>query len=167
MEPSIFQKANGDLVMIFRDNESATQTAAERRVRASVSHDYGLTWSDPVATNLYDSKSKQCAGNLPDGTAFIVNNPVQSETRSPLVIHLSKDGETFSQSYLLRTGYTKDDDATGGIQKRSGSAGSGYCYPKAMVHGDYLYVSYSTNKEDVEYTRIPLSSIQLNDPSAR
>ena len=36
-----------------------------------------------------------------------------------------------------------------------------------MVHGDYLYVSYSTNKEDVEYTRIPLSSTQLNDPSAR
>ena len=167
MEPSIFQKANGDLVMIFRDNESGTQTAAERRVRASVSHDYGLTWSDPVATNLYDSKSKQCAGNLPDGTAFIVNNPVQSETRSPLVIHLSKDGETFSQSYLLRTGYTKTEDPTGGIQNRSGSAGSGYCYPKAMVHGDYLYVSYSTNKEDVEYTRIPLSSIQLNDPSAR
>ena len=167
MEPSIFQKANGDLVMIFRDNESGTQTAAERRVRASVSHDYGLTWSDPVATNLYDSKSKQCAGNLPDGTAFIVNNPVQSETRSPLVIHLSKDGETFSQSYLLRTGYTKTVDTTGGIQDRRGSAGSGYCYPKAMVHGDYLYVSYSTNKEDVEYTRIPLSSIQLNDPSAR
>ncbi len=165
MEPSIFQKANGDLVMIFRDNEA--QNAAERRVRASVSHDYGLTWSDPVATNLYDSKSKQCAGNLPDGTAFIVNNPVQSETRSPLVIHLSKDGETFSQSYLLRTGYTKTVDTTGGIQDRRGSAGSGYCYPKAMVHGNYLYVSYSTNKEDVEYTRIPLSSIQLNDPSAR
>ena len=177
MEPSIFQKANGDLVMIFRDNEA--QDASERRVRASVSHDYGLTWSDPVATNLYDSKSKQCAGNLPDGTAFIVNNPVQSETRSPLVIHLSKDGETFSQSYLLRTGYTKPTvdttggitkttvDTTGGIQESRGEAGSGYCYPKAMVHGDYLYVSYSTNKEDVEYTRIPLSSIQLNDPSAR
>ena len=104
---------------------------------------------------------------------------MQSETRSPLVIHLSKDGETFSQSYLLRTGYIKNPedatggytnttvDTTGGIQNRIGSAGSGYCYPKAMVHGDYLYVSYSTNKEDVEYTRIPLSSIQLNDPSAR
>lgn len=165
MEPSMFRKANGDLVMIFRDNEA--QDAANRRVRASVSHDYGLTWSDPVATNLYDSKSKQCAGNLPDGTAFIVNNPVQSETRSPLVIHLSKDGETFNQSYLLRTGYTQTEDVTGGIQNRKGSAGSGYCYPKAMVHGDYLYVSYSTNKEDVEYTRIPLSSIQLNDPTAR
>ena len=172
MEPSIFQKANGDLVMIFRDNMKINESGNDgerytHRVRASVSHDYGLTWSDPVETNLYDSKSKQCAGNLPDGTAFIVNNPVQSETRSPLVIHLSKDGETFSQSYLLRTGYTKTVDTTGGIQDRRGSAGSGYCYPKAMVHGDYLYVSYSTNKEDVEYTRIPLSSIQLNDPSAR
>lgn len=173
MEPSVFRKANGDLVMIFRDNMKINESGNDgekytHRVRASVSHDYGLTWSTPVETNLYDSKSKQCAGNLPDGTAFIVNNPVQSETRSPLVIHLSKDGETFNQSYLLRTGYTQAVDPTGGIQdRRVKTAGSGYVYPKAMVHGDYLYVSYSTNKEDVEYTRIPLSSIQLNDPSAR
>lgn len=172
MEPSVFRKANGDLVMIFRDNMKINESGNDgekytHRVRASVSHDYGLTWSTPVETNLYDSKSKQCAGNLPDGTAFIVNNPVQSETRSPLVIHLSKDGETFNQSYLLRTGYTQAVDPTGGIQDREETAGSGYVYPKAMVHGDYLYVSYSTNKEDVEYTRIPLSSIQLNDPSAR
>ena len=28
-----------------------------------------------------------------------------------------------------------------------------------MRYGDYLYVSYSTNKELVEYTRIPLAEI--------
>ena len=171
MEPSMFKKANGDLVMIFRDNlklqEGADGTRYTHRTYASISHDYGLTWSTPVATNLYDSKSKQCAGNLPDGTAFIVNNPVQSEIRSPLVLHLSADGQTFDKAYLLRTGYTTTEDATGGIQDRQGEAGTGYCYPKALVHGDYLYVSYSTNKEDVEYTRIPLSSIQLNDLDAR
>ncbi len=33
---------------------------------------------------------------------------------------------------------------------------------KSMVYNDYLYVAYATNKEDVQYTRVPLSSISLN-----
>ena len=33
----------------------------------------------------------------------------------------------------------------------------GYNYPKAMTHNGRLYVSYSTNKEDVECSIIPLS----------
>lgn len=173
MEPSMFRKANGSLVMIFRDNqeESTTQngrtTAYRHRVRASISTDEGLTWSTPVETDLPDSKSKQCAGNLPDGTAFIINNPVASEVRVPLVISLSKDGENFDTAYLLRSAETTTSWDGQKWQNRQFAGGSGYVYPKAMVHGDYLYVSYSTNKEDVEYTRIPLSSIQLNDPTAR
>ena len=30
---------------------------------------------------------------------------------------------------------------------------------RSMVHDGYLYVAYTTNKEDVEYTRVPLSSL--------
>ena len=28
-----------------------------------------------MVTNMPDSRAKQCAGNLPDGTVFLVNNP--------------------------------------------------------------------------------------------
>lgn len=35
----------------------------------------------------------------------------------------------------------------------------GYDYPKSMVYEGYLYVGYSVNKEDVEYTRVPLTSL--------
>ena len=35
-------------------------------------------------------------------------------------------------------------------------------YPKSVVIGDYLYISYATSKEYVEYTRIPLDAISLN-----
>lgn len=172
MEPSLFQKSNGDLIMIFRDNLKIDASGNDgekytHRIRASISHDYGLTWTTPVETGMLDSKSKQCAGNLPDGTAFIVNNPVQSETRCPLVIHLSADGHTFNKAYIIRDGLARTNDHPIGLQARDASAGSGYCYPKAMVSGDYLYISYSTHKEDVEYTRIKLDAIQLNHPKAR
>ena len=38
----------------------------------------------------------------------------------------------------------------------------GFHYPKSVVIGDYLYISYATSKEYVEYTRIPLDAISLN-----
>ena len=45
-------------------------------------------------------------------------------------------------------------------QRYSGAAKTlGYNYPKSMVYDGYLYVAYATNKEDVQYTRVPLSSL--------
>lgn len=38
----------------------------------------------------------------------------------------------------------------------------GYSYPKSMVHDGYLYVAYITQKELVEYTRVPLSAISTD-----
>ena len=46
----------------------------------------------------------------------------------------------------------------------------GYSYPKSVVWNGYLYSGYSVNKEDIDVTRIPLGSLQLNatgtDPRA-
>ncbi len=45
-------------------------------------------------------------------------------------------------------------------QRYTGKAKTlGYNYPKSMVYNGYLYVGYATNKEDVEYTRVPLASL--------
>ena len=41
----------------------------------------------------------------------------------------------------------------------------GYSYPKALVYGGYLYVSYATNKDDAQLTRVPLSNIAQNAAS--
>jgi hypothetical protein len=38
----------------------------------------------------------------------------------------------------------------------------GYHYPKTIIWNDTLLVSYTTNKEDVEYTRVPVSSLEIN-----
>ncbi len=147
LEPSLFRR--GDCaVMVFRDqSESFKQLASE-------SCDRGETWTLPVVTDMPDARAKQSAGNLPDGTAFLVNAVGIDKVRIPLAVTLSKDGRVFDRSYRLRG---KDDLQPlrfPGQYKRAG-----YSYPKSVVWGDWLYVGYATNKEDVELTRVPLREL--------
>lgn len=149
LEPSTFVRADGAVVMTFRDQSSSYHRLA------SLSVDRGQTWTTPVETNMPDSRAKQSAGNLPNGSAYLVGNPVENKTRVPLAVALSKDGRTFEAAYVLRKGGS-DLQA----QRYSGAAKTlGYNYPKSMVYDGYLYVAYATNKEDVQYTRVPLSSL--------
>ncbi|PPK87173.1 BNR repeat protein [Neolewinella xylanilytica] len=150
IEPSWFYRSDSAVVMVFRDQAGTFQKLA------AVSHDRGETWTQPVLVAAPDSRAKQSAGNLPDGTAFMVNNPSGSKSRIPLVITLSADGFVFDRAYLLRSG---GDDLPPqrypGRYKRAG-----YSYPKSVLWGDYLYVGYGTNKEVVEVTRMPVGDLR-------
>lgn len=155
LEPSLYQKNDGTLVMVFRDQNSTFKKMA------AISKDRGETWTKAVVTDFPDSRSKQSAGNLPDGTVYTASNPVNNKTRIPLVLTLSKDGNHFDKAWLLRAGGSDLQP-----QRYEGTAKRAcYSYPKSMVAGDYLYVAYATNKEDVEYTRVPLASIGMNAES--
>src|SRR5699024_12715107 len=89
--------SDGILVLIFRDH------ACESLVKlASTSTDEGRTWTAPALTNVPDARTKQSAGNLPDGTAYLVGHPTGRRARFPLTVLLSADGETFDAGYTLR-----------------------------------------------------------------
>lgn len=146
LEPSVYQQADGTLVMVFRDQKSTY------RKMAALSRDKGETWTEPMVTNIPDARVKQSAGNLPDGTAFLVGNPTGSKRRSPLAVLFSTDGIRFDRGLLLRSGGN-------GLQPQRYPGRYktlGYSYPKSMVWKGRLYVAYSTNKEDVEITIVPL-----------
>lgn len=98
IEPSWFYRKDGAIVMIFRDQHSTFKKLA------AISHENGVTWTAPALVDTPDSRAKQSAGNLPDGTAFMVNNPSGNRSRFPLVITLSRDGFLFDKAYLLRSG---------------------------------------------------------------
>ena len=158
LEPSFFLQQDGMVVMVMRDQKGSYQTLA------ATSNDRGETWTKSVKTNMPDSRAKQCAGNLPDGTVFYVNNPGRVTNNSnttwrvPLALTLSADGKTFDRSFLLRSGKNGDYPA----RRYEGKAKTlGYSYPKALVHGGYLYVSYATNKDDAQFTRVPINNIAL------
>jgi len=145
LEPSAYIKRNGNLVMLFRDQFSSFKTLA------SESMDDGESWSVPALADFPDSRSKQSAGNLPNGSVFRVNNPREDRRRYPLVVTLSDNGELFNRAFLVRAG--GDDMQPQRFEGKYKRAG--YSYPKSAVIGDYLYVAYATNKEDIEVTRIP------------
>ena len=148
LEPSTFLRGNC-VVMVFRD-----QTESFRQL-ASESCDAGETWTTPVLTDMPDSRAKQSAGNLPDGTAFLINAPRADRVRIPLAITLSRDGRLFDRTYLLRGPADLQPLRFEGLYKRPG-----YHYPKSVIWNDHLYVAYATNKEDVELTRVPLVSLR-------
>ncbi len=148
IEPSLFQR--GDCaVMVFRDEELSF------RQLASESCDRGVTWTTPVLTDMPDARAKQSAGNLPDGTAYLVNAPNSDRPRMPLAVTLSDDGRVFDRSFLLRGAGDLQPLRYEGQYKRPG-----YHYPKSIVWNDALYVGYATNKEDVQVTRVPLSALR-------
>ena len=152
IEPSLFQRG-ACAVMVFRDEElSFRQLAAE-------SCDGGETWTTPVLTDMPDARAKQSAGNLPDGTAYLVNAPNTDRPRVPLAVTLSADGRVFDRSHLLRGQADLQPLRFEGQYKRPG-----YHYPKSTVWNGFLYVGYAANKEDVQVTRVPLASLR---PPAR
>jgi hypothetical protein len=151
IEPSWFYRSDGAAVMIFRD-----QTSTFLKL-ASVSPNSGTNWTTAVLTTMPDSRAKQSAGNLPDGTAYIVSNPVNINRRFPLAIALSTNGNLFNKAYLLRSGGTNLQT----LQYAGTAKTLGYSYPKSTLWNGFLYSGYSVNKEDIECTRVPLASIQL------
>ncbi|MBJ7415017.1 MAG: exo-alpha-sialidase [Niveispirillum sp.] len=147
LEPSLFLR--GDCaIMVFRDQ------AESFRQLASQSCDRGESWTTPVLTAMPDARAKQSAGNLPDGTAFLATAVSQDKARIPLALTLSADGQVFDRSFLLRGAGDLPPLRHPGRFKRPG-----YHYPKSLIWNDYLYVAYSTNKEDIEVTRVPLASL--------
>lgn len=148
IEPSLF--AAGDcVVMVFRDEDlSFRQLAAE-------SCDNGVSWTTPARTDMPDSRAKQSAGNLPDGTAYLVNAPNSDRIRIPLAVTLSDDGRRFDRSFLLRGQSDLQPLRYEGQYKRAG-----YHYPKSTVWNGFLWVGYAANKEDIQVTRVPVTALQ-------
>lgn len=147
LEPSLFRRG-ACLVMVFRDQASSFHELAAE------SCDRGETWSTPVQTTMPDARAKQSAGNLPDGTAYIVNAPHAGRERTPLAVTLSDDGRVYGRSFLLRGTGDLPPPRDAGRYKRPG-----YHYPKSTVARGFLYVAYATNKEVVQVTRVPLAAL--------
>lgn len=148
LEPSWFLTRKLQPIMVFRDQASSFT------VLASSSNDNGKTWSTPTATNMPDSRAKQSAGNLPDGSAFLINNPSGNKNRAPLTITLSNNGELFNHAYLLRAESELPPMLYQGKYKRTG-----YSYPKSIVWNNRVWASYAVNKEDIEVTSVEIGDL--------
>lgn len=144
MEPSAYITNDSDIIMTFRDQNSSFLKLA------AVSSDEGETWSEIFTTDIPDARTKQCNGNLSDGRPFMVACLNNDKFRCPLSVSICTDGNKFSRAYIIRNERQIPDIVFEGKAKRQG-----YHYPKAYADDDNtLYVTYSTNKEIIEVTRI-------------
>jgi hypothetical protein len=146
-ESSWYRRPDGTLIMVFRDDNHGW------RLFDSKSTDDGVSWSQPQRAGFADATSKVRAGNLPDGEAYIINNPATNGARIPLAISISRDGRLFDRSYAVR--WENTNFRYPGVNK-----GAGYSYPNSMLWGDSLYVVYSVNKEDIAVSQIPLTRLE-------
>lgn len=148
-EPSFFHRRDGKYVVTIRNYSG--------HLYAATSSDRGRSWSEPIRTNFPDSTARCSAGNLPDGTAYLINNPMPKQfDRSLLTIAISRDGKLFDHALLIRGEPTKR--RYDGKHKLDG-----WQYPHAVVWKNSLFTGYSVNKEDVAVTRIALKKLQLSD----
>jgi hypothetical protein len=147
-EGSFYQTEDGILHMLLR----ATGEGFQYRLWLTESADNGCSWSEPEITDFSDDNAKFHFGRLPDGRYYCVGNPIAGN-RCPLILSLSSDGYVFDKHYVLgETGYQK---------VRTGRWKDGeYGYPCSMVHGEYLYVITSRQKEGVEAIRVNLRELR-------
>jgi hypothetical protein len=144
-EPSAFMRRDGSTALSIRNYSG--------HLYASMSSDNGRSWTTPAPTNFPDSLARCSAGNLPDGTAYLINNPMSKQLdRSLLTIALSRDGVTFDRAWVIRSEPTS-------LRFSGNHKIDGWQYPHAIVWKDDLYVAYSINKEDLGITRIALREL--------
>ncbi|MFI4910881.1 MAG: exo-alpha-sialidase [Sedimentisphaeraceae bacterium JB056] len=146
-EPAFFTRPDGTEVMIARAAATYNRLFATERIPAAL-------WLPAVETNVQDSPALSTAGNLNDGTCYIIGNHAERDDdteRDPLTIALSDDGVHFDRAFTIRTTpYDRNYET---------SSRTGCQYPHAAVDGDYLWVIYSIHAQDIAISRIPLSAL--------
>jgi hypothetical protein len=150
-EPSASYKTPDNiLITVWRDLRGPagdTKRTPSYMLYQSISRDGGKHWSIPERTAIPNRNTRPWAGNLPDGTVYLLNNPA---SRKHLMLSLSNDGHIFDRSWLVR----RVDEPGRFAGKNKGNYAA--AYPHACAAGGYFFAIYSINKEDVEIARIPL-----------
>ena len=117
---------------------------------ASVSNDYGETWSEVKKSNLPMQPHKPHAGILSNGAKYLIcSNARDVSGRWPITITLAKPGaEYFSEIMIIRNRTGKDYRDCGRIS-----------YPHAWEHEGHLYVTYACHKKWAELAVVPIDNL--------
>jgi predicted neuraminidase len=125
IQPCILTWPDGRMQVLCRTRQ--------RVVAACWSTDGGHSWGPMAATSLANPDSGIDAVVLQDGRALLVHNPSR-ETRTPLSLALSLDGQTWRDSLVL-------EDAPGE-----------YSYPAVIQADDgSLHITYTWNRQRIRH----------------
>ncbi len=106
----------------------------------------GFTWSALASTDLPNPNSGVDAASLADGRVVLVWNPVGKAedrwggARTPLVVSVLSDGESFEQWVRLEDGPGE------------------YSYPSIVADESNVYVVYTHQRKTIAYAEIPANA---------
>ncbi|HSI09356.1 MAG TPA: exo-alpha-sialidase [Rariglobus sp.] len=140
-EGAIQEVPGKPLRLILRTNQGC--------LAATESTDDGLSWGEPQLTGFTDCGSRFQFGRLPDGRHFALSCPDNQSPRAglrrtPLVLAVSEDGDTFDRHFIL------GDEPDRPLNFPGAYKHGRYGYPYAHVLGDRVFVINSVAKEEIE-----------------
>lgn len=150
-EGSFFETDDHVLHMLLR----VTGKGWKGRLWLTESRNKSQSWSRPVETAFSDNDSKFHFGRLPDKRFYYVGIPdtLHHYARNPLVLSLSKNGETFDRNYIIA-------DELYHLKKEGLWKGGQYGYPHTIIYNGYMYVIISRQKEAIETLRFSLDQLK-------
>lgn len=135
IQPTLWESENGKVHML-------TRTSVGKAYRSD-SDDYGETWCQAYPTSLPNNNSGLDVVKTPDGSLYLLSNPVSENwgERSPLTLQKSCDnGQTWETVLVLEE--EKID--------------SEFSYPSIHYLNGALHVSYTYERLNVAYWKIEL-----------
>lgn len=124
---------------------------------ASVSEDFGRTWTPTVPSNLPMTTSKPYAGILSTGQRYLVCTTTADvgHRRSPLTIAVSKPGETvFRKVYVIRHSVFPEGPGVSDPK-------ADFSYPYAIENAGKLYIGYTHKSHAAnELAIIPIDQLK-------
>ena len=135
IQPTLWESENGKVHMLTRTPVG--------RIYRSDSDDYGETWCQAYATDLPNNNSGIDLVKTPDGSLWLLSNPVEENwgERSPLTLQKSVDNGTTWETVLVLEEEKKDSE---------------FAYPAIEYFDGSLYVTYTWERLNVAYWKIDL-----------
>jgi hypothetical protein len=141
--PSVYHRKDGAVVAMFKHGWAA------------LSHDKGVSWSAPAEVpGMITGGAKTWVQRTADDRFALVYNPAE-RVRWPLVVTTSDDGEIFGDM-LLVNGEVPPRRFFGRAKDRGMQYTRGISEGNGTPPGDDLWITYSSNKEDIWVSRIPV-----------
>ena len=109
--------------------------------------DGGKVWQRQADLPLSNDDSAVAAMRLPDGSFVMLRNPAE-RGRSQLLMHMSRDGQTWSAPRILE----------------DGADGSEYSYPAMSWSDDRLWLSYTSLRQGIAWQRWRISASHQGQP---
>lgn len=134
-EPTLAELSDGRIVMLMRRNNTGCLWRSE-------SADGGMTWSQPIKTEIPNPSNKPKLICMPDGRIVLIHTPNGKEgfwNRNPLAVWISDDDmQTWSDRRII------------------GDPPFAFCYPDGFVEQGHLLFTIETNRHEVLFYDIEL-----------